>query len=709
MNAPLTLRTGFSVFSLVAAAGPSAAQVYVNTPSQIPATGSYTENIDFDDADKDGDWDAAVADGGDQGNDQNRFWVNRGGLQAGPIGFFQDETSTRLPVVSTTGRDIEFLDFDSDGDEDIYTSNTSQVSNQSNRWWTNKGGKQLGTLGFYQEETALRWVGLGAAGSSVAPSAVLGSGGFIDWSCDCDFGDLDNDGDIDLVHSTYGGSFAGSVPTRLFLNDGDGKFSEFNPSGFQLSGTTIATGNPGIWAQGTQQNETTNTTGANCDVAGMPLDVDVGDIDGDLDLDILHGSRNTAPRMFKNRLEENGGSTLGFRDVTGAAGSGTFPTGYWTGGDNYEQEIGDMDRDGDLDVYGLNWPGLSDAVFNNTGSGTFNGMQTLASSGGDDNEGDFVDYDNDGDMDLFIAAFSAANRLYRNDYAGGGPGTFSYTFLASGTSGLSTGENSLDADGADVDNDGDIDVLSSEDQGQNENLYINTLTANDVSAPYFGASTTIASGSATGGNHVARALVYDNQPYYIAWYQPTKLEITVGGIRIPDIAAQSSQGQVFRALIPKNLFGTVNWNFRTTDQYGNTSTSSVKSFTSSGGPVGTSYGTTSGGTGGTPAVQALSLPIAGSPLYLSGSCGTSGVVGALAISSTQSAPAINLGSGLQCNLGFPILVLIIGTTDTSGRLTRFVNIPAGLGGTPINTQFFSANGTAGNVWASSQGLAFTVQ
>ena len=95
----------------------------------------------------------------------------------------------------------------------------------------------------------------------------------------------------------------GRVPTRLFLNDGNGFYAEFNPSGFQLSGAEIQEGDPGIWCEGTQKNLTTSTDGTFCDVAADPLDIDVGDFDGDFDLDILHGARNELPRLFANRLD----------------------------------------------------------------------------------------------------------------------------------------------------------------------------------------------------------------------------------------------------------------------------------------------------------------------------------------------------------------------------------------------------------------------
>ena len=293
--APLTL------LATVATAAMASAQTYQNTPSQIPQgnpfNNSNTEGVDFADIDGDGDYDCGNSDGGDCCNDQARMWVNLGGLQAGTIGFFQDETSTRFPAILADGRDLDFVDVDADGDQDLYFSETSQISQQSNRFWVNMGGAQAGTPGFFQDQTPAHWINLGVNNgsttfSSIAPSQVLGSGGFIDWSCDCVFGDLNDDGAIDLVHSSYGGTFAGAVPTRIFLNNGTGGFEEFNPSHFQLSGPTIATGNPGLWCEGNHAQNTLNSTGAQCDIAATPLGVEIGDTDADFDIDIVHGARD---------------------------------------------------------------------------------------------------------------------------------------------------------------------------------------------------------------------------------------------------------------------------------------------------------------------------------------------------------------------------------------------------------------------------------
>ena len=126
---------------LLALAGPASAQSFQNNTSQIPSGGaansSNSEGVDFADVDLDGDYDCVFADGGDCCNDQNRIWINQGGLQGGTIGFFSDETATRLPSISDDSRDMDFVDVDADGDQDIYTSNTSQISNQPNRFWVN--------------------------------------------------------------------------------------------------------------------------------------------------------------------------------------------------------------------------------------------------------------------------------------------------------------------------------------------------------------------------------------------------------------------------------------------------------------------------------------------------------------------------------------------------------------------------------------------
>jgi len=526
------------------------------------------------------------------------------------------------------------------------------------------------------DQTAARWIGLGGPGSSLNPSELVG-GTFIDWSCDCDFGDLDNDGDMDLVHSTYGGSFAGSVPTRIFLNDGSGAFEEFNPSGFQLSGPTISNGTPGLWCDGVQSSETTDASGDECDIASSALDIDVGDIDGDFDLDILHGARNEAPRMFANRLEGSPiapgapGGALGFRDVTGAV----FPPGYYEGSSgHYEQEMGDFDGDGDIDIYGLNWRtsfGFTDIVMRNDGNGVFGDIVELAGSQDDDNEGDFMDVDNDGDMDLYIANFSGQDRLYVND----GAGNFSLGTVASFSA------TSLDADICDTDGDGDYDVLVAEDNFQANTFLVNTTGIPDRIPPYI-PSVEKPRFVDQPDPFPIRAQVYDNAPYYITWYNETWVEVLVDGTPLPDIPAMSSGGQIFRAMFPSNLSGNVVYRFVSEDEYGNRGFSEWCAYygaRTSRAPGAPGAGPTIPAPSAEPILNELTTAHPGAPYYLAARHEAEGAPFLVVLASARLGAPLELGDGLRNDLGGPILATRRGTIGQNGQaLVSFGDLPEGL-------------------------------
>lgn len=550
-----------------------AQQFTVDTASVPAGAFGYTESAAFGDVDRDGDWDVVFANGGDFGNQQNRMWINLGDAQGGTIGTFADETAARFPAVTDTSRDLEFADYDGDGDLDLHTSNDAQISNQACRFWTNQGGAQGGAIGFYVDETASRWVGLGAFPSSVSPAAVLGSGGFIDWSGESAFADLDDDGDLDLIHTSHGSSYSGNVPIRVFRNDGLGHFSEFNPSGFVAG--NLANGNPGLWCEGVQQNNTTVSDGTFCDVTAAITDVDVGDLDQDFDVDFVVDSRNGVPRLFSNRMVQNGGA-LGFRDTTGAA----FPTGFSAVSGRYGQELGDLDHDDDLDLYGINWnatpPTYSDAVYLASAPGAFAAPITVPNSGGGE-DGTFIDYDLDGDLDLIASNFDSQDRVHRNDAGVSFP-------LATGIM-PSDSSPSRDVAVADTDADGDHDVMFANDSNQAETYLRNGTLANDVTAPAIDALEQAADRVAGPAPTVVHARLFDNVPHAILRFHQVQLVVTVDGAPQPTVAMLSSGGQVFRGALDGSFVGTVRYRVVATDEHGNTASSAQLQF------VGTGTGT----------------------------------------------------------------------------------------------------------------------
>lgn len=570
-------RAALALLALPFAAAPAAAQAFVSQPGKIPQgnpdNNSWTEHVAFADIDLDGDYDALFGDGGECCNDQNRMWVNLGGQQGQTVGFFADRTSTRLPAILDNTRDIEFVDYDNDADSDIYVTNTSQINNQTSRFWTNGGNAQGGNLGFYVDETAARWINIAendgtTTFSSVAPQFELVAGGFIDWSCDNTFADLDNDGDMDLVKATYGLLGSGNVPTRLFLNDGDGRFEEYNPSGFQLTGSDLLNGSPGLWAQGTQLHETTDSGGTTCDIANVSVSVDVADLDGDLDLDVVTGHLQMRQRIFRSNLQQNGGVLTSFTDVTHAA----WPATYQPGGRKYEQELGDLDGDDDLDVYGTNWVQPCDLVLMNLGGIVFSDPTLQAGSCILNNEPDFIDFDDDGDLDVIIAADAGQEQLFVND--GSGVLVSDPTKLPVDTS------NSLGVDAADLDNDGDPDLMVANDEGV-ANVYMeNTLQTADTHAPRLAHLEQAPDRVAGPAPTVVRLHVYDNQPSYLSAFDPAVLEITVGGSPQFSVPMRWSGGQVLRGEIHGALAGTIGYRVRVTDKAGNSTVTATLSYVS---------------------------------------------------------------------------------------------------------------------------------
>ncbi len=125
------------------------------------------------------------------------------------------------------------------------------------------------------------------------------------------------------------------------------------------------------------------------------------DDDGDLDVYLVNGADRAISRDAReaprNRLfrQESDGS---FSDVTELSGLGD--TGYGMG-----CAVGDIDNDGDRDVYITNWGG--DKLYRNNGDGTFTDITKAAQISNDrwSSSAAFLDFDRDGFLDLYVTNY----------------------------------------------------------------------------------------------------------------------------------------------------------------------------------------------------------------------------------------------------------------------------------------------------------------
>ena len=238
-----------------------------------------------------------------------------------------------------------------------------------------------------------------------------------------DLADVDEDGDVDAIESNATGS------TRVWLNDGSGVFSE---------GQRIASGNI--------------------------FSADLGDLDGDGDLDAFLGGGGHQLNARADRVYFNDGDG-NFTNSRQRLGRG------WANA----VQLGDLDGDGDLDVFVANGNhqsqgGEPNEVWMNDGSGNF--ADTGQKLGHSFSRGvELADIDGDGDLDAFVANGNPSccpqrdgqhNKVWLND----GTGRFSESgaeIPRANTVGLALG---------DLDDDGDLDVVFAQVQQDNE-VWIN--------------------------------------------------------------------------------------------------------------------------------------------------------------------------------------------------------------------------------------------
>jgi hypothetical protein len=265
---------------------------------------------------------------------------------------------------------------------------------------------------------------------------------------DATLGDVDGDGDLDLVTLSNEG-FSPTVGTcQVYRNTGGGSFS--NPATFSSGSYTY---------QG----------------------IHLVDLDGDADLDlvyaaILGNNSTTGTRSIVVRLN-NGAGTF--------ASSTSFAQPDLSG---KPLSVGDVDNDGDVDLLIGNNDTNTVAVRLNNGHAVFTAAASVRLSARPD-QLHLIDLDNDGDLDLLtrnifpIGTATPSISIRLND----GAGTFS------GSNTLSLRNDAQDLAVADVDGDSDFDLLVLDNRTSQVEPWLNSGTAAfTVGTPFAVTATAVA-------------------------------------------------------------------------------------------------------------------------------------------------------------------------------------------------------------------------
>ncbi|HSH04726.1 MAG TPA: Ig-like domain-containing protein, partial [Anaerolineae bacterium] len=314
------------------------------------------------------------------------------------IGNYQFGPTPTTEIGTGTANYLAFADFDLDGDLDAFIARRNNLADEI---WLNQGGLQGGITGTF---TTTYSVALGNNDSSI-PS----------------LGDIDNDGDIDAI-----------VPNR-------------------------DTSNAAVWInQGGLQNGTLGTfsPGTPNIASGDSFGGQLTDIDNDGDLDFIVFPYLGDGQVWLNQGGNQGGTLGDF----GLAPATTIP-----GFSNLTLELGDLDNDGDDDIIISHNGGDTDIWLNQGGAqggtiGTFGTtpFTSLSHPGGAGIYGiTLADFDLDNDLDVALTTIQATpNQIWLNQggLQNGTLATFAQTHTFDNISAFSL-------DSADIDKDGDLDLL----------------------------------------------------------------------------------------------------------------------------------------------------------------------------------------------------------------------------------------------------------
>lgn len=304
---------------------------------------TVSKGVDFGDVDNDGDVDAFVANGNGRANG---VLLNQGFAQGGTLGRFLQDPAIGGDVLTDSGHSYtgRLGDLDGDGNLDLIVANRYEP----NLHYLGDG------LGNFSE----------VVGSPVSDDA--------DGSRDVALGDLDNDGDLDvvIVNSTHADNDA-------FVNDGLGGLDPLDPS------------DPLVSDGGTSYGVTL----ADLDADGLP--------------EVLVSNRHAVNFLYRNVTAN---SALAFERVL----DGVFSSAV---GDSYSMAVGDLDDDGDADIVVANRTDASAVFLTTDAPYVFEAVTAgeLVDASAETMDVELADVDGDGRPELALAnEAGGANFLFRN-------------------------------------------------------------------------------------------------------------------------------------------------------------------------------------------------------------------------------------------------------------------------------------------------------
>ena len=328
------------------------------TADAIGTTTDWTNKVELDDLDRDGDVDLLFANGGDYESPgkpvRSQVFLNRGD------GTFEEATDRVLGDVRAIARVLKVADVDGDRDRDVLMGTTYQTRSR-----------------LFLAEGDDSWREVSRTRLPRAPRSIG----------DLETGDVDRDGDLDVVLADWGpGSPMTNrgARTRLWLNDGSGRFSDATAG--RMPGTRVK----------------------------FSWDLELVDVDNDWDLDVAVSCK-TCPTSL---LYENDGDGR-FRDVTGRR-MPAFTNNYDFAPIDLDAD-GYLDlvtiNDGPMSSYGL-----PEHVFRNVEGTfedvTEDWWPPAQNDGWDDNISVALDVESDGDADFLVGSLDGTDRLVVNDGSG---------------------------------------------------------------------------------------------------------------------------------------------------------------------------------------------------------------------------------------------------------------------------------------------------